>query len=308
MIPPDKVALLVQAFRDGLSYRESEVACGVSRATVETYFGRWRRHGLPAAMSREDGSCEAVKRDGVWRKSGRYWVGQTHADGDWTVFWSHPDFANWHLAVATFTDLERARSYAEVENDCLDDDLPPRADEKASPPLLLPPPTNVTPVAVRPVTCLAAGFIVEQGKRLADQLPQLFETHPDGVSSKDVMRLLGFKYQEAVGAIRWVEASGYAKWLNTGIRGNKMLYPPDAPVRAPELGTAQRSLLEVLANRADGRGMAEVSYRDLSGLSGIALGSVAMTLSALETKGFVMLAKPGKKGGPNTYQVLKRPA
>lgn len=232
---------------------------------------------------------------------GRFWHTQL-PDGQWAVLWSHPALGDWNCVVARFTSEDRAETYCNCENDCLEP-TENRADVAAPElPELIAPPSRLArlPAPKR-------SMLQEYSDRLQSELSELFATYPDGVRTSHLMERYGSSYAAAVEAMKWLHHNGQGQWVyRQGMGGAKVLLPPDAEVNASDLTERQDRVFEAMRDMADEHGCVTEPYIAISAKASVSLGSVPAILYALESKGYLMLAKPAGRNGtsPAVYQII----
>ena len=234
---------------------------------------------------------------------GHYWYTRME-DGQWGVFWTHPLYKGWHYKVAEFHNEDRAELFVDIENVDLSLESQPEV-AKIEPPKLLAPP----PPRQGRVPSLAPKHLSETYDALVARLPEIFTEYPKGVSSGYVMKEFNLGYADATALLRGLDQAGLARWIHTqGIGGGKVLCPPGTPENDSDLSHKQGLLLDAMSEIADGRGCVSGSYAELARRAGVKINSINSMLYALETKGYIMMAKPASLNGSSSaiYQILQK--
>lgn len=229
------------------------------------------------------------------REEGRYWVALL-PDGDHAVMYTQTAFPKWHKQVATFADPERARDYAKMENSSFG-----RDDERERPPTKLPLTLTPSKSEPEPTLKLKGEALVE---RIKADLPALFAEFPRGATARVLSARYGSPYSDIVAAARYLHAFKVVRWVSPDGAPRKFLLPLTPNEPEPDLTKAQERALKVMADMKDGNSLISMTPLELSSLALLDRANVPSVLSALERKGYIMLAKPGDQKNPATYQVL----
>lgn len=223
---------------------------------------------------------------------GTYWTGQL-TSGNYGVFWTHPEYREWHRLIAEFPSEDRAINYAVFESNNISDDFA-QPDQIESPPSMAKTKKEENAAAL---------------EILASDLPGLLEEHPDGILATDLMAHYDWTYDQATGAARALDAGGHATWRpfrdKDGKWQRKRLMPVDTDLEPPpELTGKQSALLAEMTHQQDKDGIVNKSMKWMCRNAGIKTNSVGDALWALEKRGYIWRVKAGHSGNPAIYKVI----
>lgn len=240
-------------------------------------------------------------------KKGRYWSAPG-PDGDFIVFWHHPDDGKIHHQVAIFFDADRAARYVGVENGFINPDEPPvcSTEELLAGTYLKP---NVQPYYPERTASMTASQFDTLCARVRGDLPKLFDLYPKGITTKNIMDDYGAPYDRACQVLRFLETAELGQYVFVnGKGGAKIFVRPGVEIALKELTYQQEAVLDVMRHVADSYGLVCLPALRLATDAHVSPGSISTILIALEKKGFLMLAKPsgGPGGAPATYQITEK--
>ena len=239
-------------------------------------------------------------------KKGRYWFA-SGPDGDFVVFWHHPDEGKIHHQIAVFFDADRASRYVSVENQLLIhvDHVDAGFDAPVT--------TADDPIASHARRGRPPGSAAQQFDELCakvrNDLPDLFARYPDGITTRNIMDDYDAPYERVCQLLRFLESAELGRYVYVhGKGGPKIFIKPDAEYTSKKLSDQQQAVLHAMLRAADSYGIVSRSHRRIATDAHVSPGSISMLQLALEKKGFLMLAKPagGSGGEPATYQITDK--
>mgnify|MGYP000187418202 CR=1 FL=1 len=235
---------------------------------------------------------------------GHYWATEVPT-GKYAVFWTHPNYADWHVNVAEFGDSTRAIDYCDMCNDCLNDETPCWEEALKAPPAMLPPPPKLHSAPIKRSIKLPPA-LAPAYRNLTEKLVDLFASFPAGVPATAVSSHVGVDIQTAYVLCRFADAEGAGKWVHADPKQwqKKFLLPPDSDAVDAPVASAE-AVMTVLRENADARRCATMSFREIADAAKtVPQGSVSDILYRLNKAGRIMLARPGTPTSPATYQIL----
>lgn len=221
----------------------------------------------------------------------------------------------WVKIVAAFENLERAKSYAEVENILLEDNDFPASGKLEDPPEAgehgsrlgtvmagLSRPRDVRPSPsllglAKPPRALA--------QEIAEALPDLMDLLPLGATCRQLAEWSGAEEPQVRQAMRQIERMGLGRLVRRRDSSSIHLCPPDYVSPPEALTDRQARLLRAIQTAQNGE-TAEISIVTMARLANIAKGSVVQILDALIRKGRVEQVRARRPGATSSY-IVKNP-
>ena len=248
----------------------------------------------------------------------RYVVLTERADRHHVAIARSKPLVGWVQIVATFSRLDRAERYAEVENECYDNH--PINEEAETPPLLDEPPSGLSRVVEMierrsDMQIAATTYTSSSGAdlpipRLCDaimgELPSLLEEHPKGVTAKAFSARLQVEERQVRRALRVIEKDGRADVVTRKDTPANHLVP-HGYVSPPEaLSEAQKAVLAALWADATDENEVRMTNKALSDKTTISAGPLVGVLAALVDRGRIVVIKQGEGSIGTLYALLMK--
>lgn len=139
---------------------------------------------------------------------------------------------------------------------------------------------------------------------IAEDLPAMWESHPDGLTAKTIVRLTGMAQHEAYSAMIWLEELGRGKIIRRPDRSPFYLVPLDFEVEKYDLTAKQRATLEFLKSKADADGYVTASMREICAGAPLSKGAIVAHLEALDRKDYLRVIERGYGTRRGRYRIF----